>query len=185
MNLCDNVDRIKKNWDKEIKILESKKSKVVKFEIPCDCICLNCRVKIFKGEIILANKNGNGRYFWEKIVQFDFKCSNCSNQIIIWRDYKKKEFKFIKGVKIIFIKDKYDKNKNNKNEENKNNNNTLLSVNKKSKLDESIENLLKFKTERTYKFFDLNLQMRKNLKKQKQNILQFYKNSNSKKKEKN
>ena len=89
LNLIDNVDKIKKNWDKEIKILDSKKSKVVKFEIPCDCICLNCRLKILKGEIILANKNGNGRYFWEKIVQFDFKCSNCFNQIIIWRDYQK------------------------------------------------------------------------------------------------
>jgi hypothetical protein len=172
LNLIDNVDKIKKNWDKEIKILDSKKSKVVKFEIPCDCICLNCRLKILKGEIILANKNGNGRYFWEKIVQFDFKCSNCFNQIIIWRDYQKKEFKFIKGIKTNFIQNKNDKNKKNKIEENKN---------KKSKLDESIENLLKFKTERTYKFFDLNLQMRKNLKKQKQNILQFYKNSNSKK----
>ena len=184
LDLYDNVDKIKKNWDKEIKIIESKKNKVVKFELPCDCICLNCRFKILKGETIIANKNGDGRIFWEKIVQFDFKCSNCSNQIIVWRDYKKKEFKFIKGIKTLFIRNKNDKNEQNKNEENKNNNNNLIYINKKSKLEESVENLLKLKTERTYKFFDLNLQMRKNLKKQKQNIINFYKNSNTTKEKK-
>ncbi len=69
----------------------------------------------------------------------------------------------------------YNNTKNNKKEKK-----SVIS-HKKNKLDESINSLLKLKTERTSKFFDLNLQMRKILKKQKSNISQFYKSKDSQK----
>lgn len=132
---------------------------------------------ISQGTKLNTVKKKCGRYFTNVIFQYEMKCHNCRNEILIKTDSKQSEFLIVKGA-IRYMNDSIEKENNgtstpmsqklkteilSKNLELSQIMNSQITQ-KIPKILPNLENLINLKKKDEF-FFDLNLQMRKNIKK--------------------
>ena len=137
---------------------------------------------ISQGTKLNTIKKKCGRYFNKVIFQYEMKCQNCGNEILIKADLKQSEFLIVKGA-IRYMDERIEKENNGISMSQKLKN-EILSKNmelsqimnsqitqKIPKILPNLEKLINLKKKDEF-FFELNLQMRKNIKKTKkiQNI---------------
>lgn len=136
---------------------------------------------ISQGTKLNTIKKKCGRYFNKVIFQYEMKCQNCGNEILIKADLKQSEFLIVKGA-IRYMDERIEKENNGISMSQKLKN-EILSKNmelsqimnsqitqKIPKILPNLEKLINLKKKDEF-FFELNLQMRKNIKAKKiQNI---------------
>ena len=74
---------------------------VVRFELPYDGFCLECKAHVGKGTRFNAKKKFNGEmYFTSKIWEFEMKCRVCAkSKFLIKTNPKGRCFDYVKGIK--------------------------------------------------------------------------------------
>ena len=145
--------------------------------MPFNVRCTSCKNMIAKGVRFNAIKRKCGRYLGTIIYQFNMTCHLCKNEIIIKTNPKQSEYDLIKGVLKYIPSDNKDTNihdeqtiqfetlnafsqiEKNVNDVNMFNNN----------IKPSLEKLLEYKEHLAMNFYDLNKQMRNDLKNKKDN----------------
>lgn len=72
---------------------------IIRFEMPFDGICLECKTRISRGSRFNAKKDKDGKYLSTQIWSFTMKCSVCPNSFIIKTDPKNSTYTFASGIR--------------------------------------------------------------------------------------
>jgi coiled-coil domain-containing protein 130 len=70
----------------------------IRFELPYNCWCLNCKNFVSKGVRYNAEKKQCGKYLSTKLWEFTMLCHRCKGVIKIQTDPQNRDYKFICGL---------------------------------------------------------------------------------------
>lgn len=72
---------------------------IVRYELPFDAWCLQCKRHMSKGLRFNAKKDHTGDYYSTKIYSFTTKCPSCDQQFIIRTNPKERTYDFVEGLR--------------------------------------------------------------------------------------
>jgi len=74
-------------------------SGIIRFEMPFDGWCLQCKRHVSKGTRFNAKKEQDGKYLSTKIWSFHTKCASCDQKFIIRTNPKDRTYDFVEGLR--------------------------------------------------------------------------------------